>query len=227
MKLKFLGLFALLAFFSCNNSATTTENTDSSTVNSSNATNDTSGAMSKDEHGNMSNMNMDKGMMSAMNASMSKMHSMNMTGDFDTDWANMMIEHHQGAIDMARVELSQGKDEKLKSKAQEIINKQKEEQDRLRDIVKNLKPSNMKMGEGELQKSMATMMDQMKSMEMTGDADKDFAMMMIHHHEHGIEMAKKEVANGMNADLKKIAQKSIPDQQKDISEMKSMSSSNK
>ena len=210
----------LVGLMSCNNSSSeTADKSDTTTSQSANTANDTSAHST-----NMSNMNMDNGLMGAMNASMSKMHSMNMTGDFDTDWANMMIEHHQGAIDMAQAELSQGKNEKLKSKAQEIITKQKEEQGKLRDIVKNLKPSNMKMGEGELQKSMSTMMDQMKSMQMTGDVDKDFAMMMIHHHEHGIEMAKKEVANGMNAELKKMAQKSISDQQKDIDEFKSISS---
>jgi len=41
------------------------------------------------------------------------------SSDFDVDFANMMVEHHQGGIDIAQVEVSQGKDEKMKTKAQE------------------------------------------------------------------------------------------------------------
>ena len=49
------------------------------------------------------------------------------TGDPDRDFARMMIPHHQGAIDMAMVELRYGKDERLKRLAQEIIVTQKQE----------------------------------------------------------------------------------------------------
>ena len=44
-----------------------------------------------------------------------------MTGDADDDFAAMMIPHHQGAVDMAKVELLYGKDPALKRLAQEII----------------------------------------------------------------------------------------------------------
>ena len=49
------------------------------------------------------------------------------TGDADRDFARMMIPHHQGAIDMALVELRYGKDERLKRLAQEIIVDQQQE----------------------------------------------------------------------------------------------------
>lgn len=44
-----------------------------------------------------------------------------MSGDPDRDFANMMIPHHQGAIDMAKVEMLYGKDPVLRRLAQEII----------------------------------------------------------------------------------------------------------
>jgi uncharacterized protein (DUF305 family) len=43
------------------------------------------------------------------------------TGDIDQDFAAMMIAHHQGAIDMARVQLRYGSNEQLRQIAREII----------------------------------------------------------------------------------------------------------
>lgn len=167
------------------------------------------------------------GLMKANDNMMAQMHSMQMTGDFDIDFANMMIQHHQGALDMAQVEISQGKDEKMKAKAKDILTKQRDEQQQLRDFVQSYKPSGMKHGEGELQKSMTAMMDKMKSMQMSGNVDKDFATMMSSHHQNGISMAKMELKNGMSDKLKQMAQKSIDDQQKDIKEFRAWLSTNK
>ncbi|HET8876576.1 MAG TPA: DUF305 domain-containing protein [Casimicrobiaceae bacterium] len=55
-----------------------------------------------------------------------------MTGDPDHDFAAMMIPHHQGAIDMAKVELLHGKNAALRRLAQEIIVTQRSEIDVLR-----------------------------------------------------------------------------------------------
>jgi len=50
-----------------------------------------------------------------------------MAGNPDHDFAAMMIPHHQGAIDMAKVELLYGKDPVLRRIAQEIIVTQQQE----------------------------------------------------------------------------------------------------
>lgn len=49
------------------------------------------------------------------------------TGDVDADFTAMMIPHHQGAIDMAILELRYGKNEQLRRIAQEIIVDQQQE----------------------------------------------------------------------------------------------------
>ncbi|RZK11088.1 MAG: DUF305 domain-containing protein [Flavobacterium sp.] len=209
----------MFIFSACaNSSENSTTNTDTSTASTSSATAQTPTQDTPKQGGDL---------MKPMNDMMDKMHSMQMSGDFDVDFANMMIEHHQSGIGMAQVEVSQGKDEKVKAKAQEIITKQQKEQQELRDFVSTYKPSGMKHGEGELQKSMGKMMDKMKSMQMSGDVDKDFLTMMTSHHQDGIDMAKMEVKNGMSDKLKQMAQKSINDQQKDITEFQQWLSTHK
>lgn len=49
------------------------------------------------------------------------------SGDADKDFASMMIPHHQGAIDMAKIELQYGKDPKLRSMAEKMIKDQEKE----------------------------------------------------------------------------------------------------
>lgn len=222
-KIKLLTLAAGMYFFTgCDNGTTTTTDTDTDSTKMANTSTDT-----MDKKMNMDNMKTDNGLMTAMNKMMDKMNSMQMSGDFDKDFAAMLIEHHQGAIDMAKIEVAQGSDEKIKSMAQNIITKQTEEQSKLREIMKNLKPSEMKMGTGELEKAMSEMKAKMAGMQMTGDTDKDFAMMMIQHHQDGISMSKKELTNGMNAELKQMAKKGISDQTKELAEFKSWMSSKK
>ena len=49
------------------------------------------------------------------------------TGDVDRDFVDMMVAHHQGAIDMAQAELRHGHNEQLRRIAQEIIVTQQQE----------------------------------------------------------------------------------------------------
>jgi uncharacterized protein (DUF305 family) len=70
---------------------------------------------------------------------MDKMHmSMNMdyAGDPDTHFIKSMIPHHQGAIDMAEVELKYGKDPQAKAFAEKIIKAQKAEIDEMNAWLK-------------------------------------------------------------------------------------------
>lgn len=162
-------------------------------------------------------------MMKPMHDMMAKMHTIPITGDFDMDFIHMMIEHHQGAIDMAGIEIYKGSDGKMKAMAQRIIEEQTEEQKMLRDIEKDHKvvptKSDSTHHHEELKVAMDNMMVRMTGLPFTGNTDKDFAMMMIPHHESAIEMAKREVEHAKNSHLKGMAQKAITDQTKEINEL--------
>lgn len=49
------------------------------------------------------------------------------TGNTDEDFVLMMMPHHQGAIDMAKVELQYGKDPELRQLATDIVGAQEKE----------------------------------------------------------------------------------------------------
>lgn len=171
---------------------------------------------------NSRKIQMDNAMMQSISRTMSKMNNMKMTGDFDLDFANMMIIHHQAAIDMSEVEISKGTDAKMKTMAQNIVSAQNSEIDQLQHFINNYKmPEGKKMNEemhNELGKTMKAMMDEMNNVKMTGNSDKDFVMLMIPHHESAVKMAKDELSHGKQNEVKKMAQKMINDQTKEIND---------
>lgn len=67
-----------------------------------------------------------KGYMAAMQI-MHKDMMVDYTGDPDVDFVRGMIPHHQGAIDMAKVELAYGKDPEIRKLAEDVIAAQEKE----------------------------------------------------------------------------------------------------
>ena len=63
----------------------------------------------------------DKQFVGAMSDMMKGMHRSKPTGDTDKDFVNMMLPHHQAAVDMAKTELQYGSDPELKALAQDIV----------------------------------------------------------------------------------------------------------
>jgi len=149
---------------------------------------------------------------------------MKMTGDFDYDFANTMMIHHQSAVEMANDVLAKGNNAEVKKMAQNIITTQEAEIATFKSILANYKMPEIKKESGgahnELMENMDKMEAKMKAVPMTGNADKDFLMMMIPHHESAVTMGEDELSHGNNIELKKMAQKIMEDQNKEIKEFK-------
>jgi len=66
-----------------------------------------------------------------MEQAMEKMHTgiapIKPTGDNDADFVRFMLPHHQAALDMAKAELTHGKDPQMRRLAQEIVTDQQSE----------------------------------------------------------------------------------------------------
>ena len=97
------------------------------------------------DHGSMDHGSMDKSTepkgdtgpsskaFAAANAKMHAAMDITFTGNADIDFVRGMIAHHQGAIDMAKVELEHGKDAELRKLAEEIIAAQEGEISMMKD----------------------------------------------------------------------------------------------
>jgi uncharacterized protein (DUF305 family) len=79
---------------------------------------------------------MDAGMQTMMN----NMHAPGYTGNPDVDVLAMMIPHHEGAVEMARLVLVYGKDPLTRRLAEEIIASQTAEVAAMRDRLAILRP---------------------------------------------------------------------------------------
>lgn len=79
-------------------------------------------------------------MMHSMQIMQENMMSPAMSGNPDRDFINMMIPHHQGAVDMAKIELKYGKNEKLRHMSEEIIKAQEKEIHEMTEILSQMGP---------------------------------------------------------------------------------------
>ena len=64
--------------------------------------------------------------------------------------------------------------------------------------------------------AMQKMTQDMEAMAMTGDADVDFAMIMIPHHQSAIDMAKAYLEHGDDPELTALAKEIVAAQQREI-----------
>ena len=177
----------------------------------------------KDSLGNPK-MIMDNDLMHALGGTMAKMNQLEMSGTFDLDFANMMILHHQAAIDMSKIEIAQGRDEQIIEMAQSIQTLQTAQIEQMEAFVANYKMPVVKTGitgnQPILALIMKSMMNKMNNMAMTGHTDQDFIAMMIPHHRSAVVMAENELRQGKNEELKKLAEQMIVDQNSEIEEFK-------
>jgi uncharacterized protein (DUF305 family) len=151
-----------------------------------------------------------------------QMDAMQMTGDADYDFATMMVMHHQGAIDMANKELEKGKDPTIKNMAQQIINKQTSEKAELQTWIDAHTVQPTAEGQAfdqEMMDEMAKMKNWKDTQVLTGNADSDFAQLMIVHHQQATDNANGILHHGSDEEILEMAKMMIEDQNKEITDL--------
>ncbi|MFE9031073.1 DUF305 domain-containing protein [Streptomyces iakyrus] len=137
----------------------------------------------------------------------------------DVMFAQMMIPHHEQALEMSKLADGRASDAEIKALAADIEKAQDPEIKTMKSWLKAWgKPESaqesmpgMDHGSGGMDhgSGMSGMMSEedMKKLEAAKgtDFDRMFAQMMIEHHEGAITMAQDEQKNGRNATAKKLA----------------------
>ena len=149
--------------------------------------------------------------------------------DADVMFAQMMVPHHRGAVEMADLAATRASDAEVKSLAAKVKTAQQPEIDTMTgwlsawgQPVPEPGMSMPSMAHGAMPGAMAPA-DMAKLEAATGAAfDKQFLTMMIAHHEGAVTMAQDETKDGSNGDAKALAQKIITDQQAEITTMKAI-----
>ena len=143
------------------------------------------------------------------------------TGKADVDFMQGMIPHHQGAIDMAKVELQYGKDPEVKTLAENVVKAQEGEIAFMKDWLGKTDQSALAVTPDSTkgnEQAMATMSKNM-AVPYSGDADVDFLKSMIPHHQGAIDMAKVALQFAKDPKVLKLAQDVITAQEGEIAFM--------
>ncbi len=224
MKHILLIVFVTITLWACNDA----DNDDSSSTTST----DSVTTSTTNNPDNRSNMNMDtsgmgeKSMMTMMNSMMDNMKTMQSSGNPDNDFASMMKAHHLGAIEMAQMEVAKGTDAQMKQMAQKMIDDQQKEVSEFNTFLSG--HSAHGGGDAFFKEAMSKMNNMKMDMDHSGSIDKQFAQMMVPHHQSAIDMAKAYIKSGAHEEkLKTMSNNIISSQQKEISELKAWLDKNK
>jgi uncharacterized protein (DUF305 family) len=154
--------------------------------------------------------------------------SLQLSGHTDEDFALAMVIHHQTALDMANRELQEGNDEVVKSIAQQIVTTKTVEKDSLTNWLIGRNPTRNATGE-KFDADMLTVLENSKNLDavnITGDADNDFAQLMIIHNKTLADIAQLELQLGHHDDMKAWARQMILDQNKTTADLNAWLTSN-
>jgi uncharacterized protein (DUF305 family) len=153
-----------------------------------------------------------------------KIKNIKITGDIDIDFAHTMIIHHQSGIGFSEAEIENSTNVQIKKIAQGIITAQKKEIEKMTNFLTGYMLTNGKVkiaeSKGKLSEIMIGMVTAINKMKMTWIADKDFAVIMIHHHESAVEMAREELLHGKEKMLRQVAAKMIDNKSKEMRMLK-------
>ncbi|HET9639575.1 MAG TPA: DUF305 domain-containing protein [Allosphingosinicella sp.] len=153
-------------------------------------------------------------------ASEIKMHDVMVSAvgaDVSDTWVRKMIEHHKGAIAMAKIEVAHGYDTRVIPIARRVIAKQQQEVEELQGLIRQdaapdpASAQPYRAAEKEMHEAMMAAKG--------SDTSHTFVRKMIPHHQGAIAMSQIVLAQGNDERVAAIARRIIADQQAELAEL--------
>ncbi|MFD5768540.1 DUF305 domain-containing protein [Streptomyces sp. NPDC127049] len=140
--------------------------------------------------------------------------------DADVMFAQMMIPHHEQALEMAKLADGRAEDAGIKQIVAAVEQAQDPEIRKMRAWLKGWgRPESA--GAGHSMAGMMSEQDMKKLADAKGkDFDRAFAELMIAHHEGAVKMARDEQKDGGNAEAKALAGEVVRAQTAEITELR-------
>jgi uncharacterized protein (DUF305 family) len=157
-----------------------------------------------------------------MDTMMNEMGNVPVTSIPDIDFMAQMIPHHQGAIEMAKYEISHGKNHEMIQLAKSILVEQTNDINAMKLLISQLPYNALKAGrsfDNAMVQSMMVMMKNMPSNNKLTDVDQAFAMVMIPHHRAAIDMAINLIQHSASKQVNTFAKQLISAEQIEIEQM--------
>lgn len=148
--------------------------------------------------------------------------------DADVTFAQMMIPHHEQALEMAELADDRASDAELKDIAEQIEKAQDPEIETMKGWLRSWdRPTAVESmpgmdhgGNGGSADGMMSGADMQRLKNMKGtDFDKLFAQLMIEHHNGAISMAEDEMKNGKNGAAVKMAGDIVKSQTAEVEQL--------
>ncbi|PMB03919.1 DUF305 domain-containing protein [Fischerella thermalis CCMEE 5273] len=156
--------------------------------------------------------------------------------EVDKPFIEMMIPHHQSAIEMAEITLSRSQNPEVRKLAESIIEEQTREIEQMRTWYKQwygtevpMTDMNMDM-RNEMGEAMMIAMQQQEMMDRemiealknASDVDQEFLRQMIRHHQMATMMAGLVVNSGRHREIRDLAEAIIKSQSAEIAQMQQL-----
>ncbi|MBG8555718.1 DUF305 domain-containing protein [Hymenobacter guriensis] len=186
-------------------------------------------------------------MMQALHTMDAHSQALPRTDNLDVYFARLMRENHQAAVSMSALELQHGRDATLRALARDIhqahqrlipgldsaiermlsqpptypehTSQSHQLAELLEAATKGLHPAAHRSIAGDTARAPAQVEEQRQDAG-TGDIDRDYASLLIPHHENSITLARAELELGRDEALRKVAYLILLDQQREINQVR-------
>ncbi len=138
---------------------------------------------------------------------------------FDQQFIDMMVPHHEGAIEMARIAEQRSQRPEVRQMATDILRTQAAEIEQMKAWRKAWYGSEV-IAPGNGGHQMAGMDTDLAQLENARPFDKAFIDAMLPHHQSAIEMSRPAQQQAQHQEIKDLAGRIIAAQQKEIDQMK-------